>query len=234
MSHKGKNYRAARAKIDPAKKYTLEEGIGLLKEVAKARFPETVEVAIRLGVDPTKADQNVRGTVKLPHGTGKKVRILVFAKGEKEEEAKKAGADHVGADSLISKIRDENWLDFDLAIATPDMMGAVGKLGKILGPQGLMPNPKSGTVTFDVGKAVNEFKGGRVEFRVDKAGNVHVPVGKINFEPQQLMENILSLMEVVNSAKPATSKGIYLKGVSISSTMSPGVKILTSTLAGGV
>ncbi|MCX5868843.1 MAG: 50S ribosomal protein L1 [Proteobacteria bacterium] len=234
MSHKGKNYRAARAKIDPAKRYTLEEGIGLLKEVAKARFPETVEVAIRLGVDPTKADQMVRGTVKLPHGTGKKVRILVFAKGEKEEEAKKAGADHVGADSLISKIRDENWLDFDLAIATPDMMGAVGKLGKILGPKGLMPNPKSGTVTFDVGKTVNEFKGGRVEFRVDKAGNVHVPVGKINFEPQQLKENILSLMEMVNSVKPATSKGIYLKGVSLSSTMSPGVRILTSTLARGV
>jgi large subunit ribosomal protein L1 len=234
VSHKGKNYRAARAKIDPAKRYTLEEGIGLLKEVAKARFPETVEVAIRLGVDPTKADQMVRGTVKLPHGTGKKVRILVFAKGEKEEEAKKAGADHVGADSLISKIRDENWLDFDLAIATPDMMGAVGKLGKILGPKGLMPNPKSGTVTFDVGKTVNEFKGGRVEFRVDKAGNVHVPVGKINFEPQQLKENILSLMEMVNSVKPATSKGIYLKGVSLSSTMSPGVRILTSTLARGV
>lgn len=234
MSHKGKNYRAARAKIDPAKRYTLEEGIGLLKEVAKARFPETVEVAIRLGVDPTKADQMVRGTVKLPHGTGKKVRILVFAKGEKEEEAKKAGADHVGADSLISKIRDENWLDFDLAIATPDMMGAVGKLGKILGPKGLMPNPKSGTVTFDVGKAVNEFRGGRVEFRVDKAGNVHVPVGKINFESQQLKENILSLMEMVNSVKPATSKGIYLKGVSLSSTMSPGVRILTSTLARGV
>ena len=230
MSRRGKNYEAARAKIDPMKKYSLDEGIGLLKEVAKARFPETVEVAIRLGVDPSKADQNVRGTVKLPHGTGKKVRILVFAKGEKEEEARKAGADHVGGDNLIAKIRDENWLDFDMAIATPDMMGLVGKLGKILGPKGLMPNPKSGTVTFDVGKAVQEFRGGRVEFRVDKAGNVHVPVGKINFEPQQLKENIFSLMDMVNSVKPTTSKGIYLRGVSISSTMSPGVKILTSTL----
>ncbi len=230
MTQRGKNYRAARAKIDSNKKYSLEEGIGLLKEVAKAKFPETVEVAIRLGVDPTKADQNVRGTVKLPFGTGKKVRILVFAKGEKEEEARKAGADHVGGDDLIKKIREENWLDFDMAIATPDMMGAVGKLGKILGPKGLMPNPKSGTVTFDVGKAVQEFQGGRVEFRVDKAGNVHVPVGKINFEPEQLKENILSLMETMSSVKPATSKGVYLKGVSISSTMSPGIKILASTL----
>lgn len=233
MAKKGKRYLNAKEKVDSIKRYTLEDGVKLLKEFTHCKFPETVEIAIRLGVDPTKADQMVRGTVRLPHGTGKAVRVLVFAKGEKEEEAKNAGADYVGSDELITKIRDEGWLDFDLAIATPDIMGSVGKLGKILGPKGLMPNPKSGTVTFDVGKAVQEFKAGRVEFRVDKGGNLHVPVGKISFEEKQLMDNILSLVDAVNSLKPTTSKGVYLKGISISSTMSPGIKILPSSFSRG-
>ena len=231
MAKRGKRYNAAREKIDPLKKYSLDEGVKLLKEAVHCKFAETVEVAIRLGVDPTKADQMVRGTVKLPFGTGKAIRVLVFAKGEKEEEARNAGADYVGSDDLSAKIRDEGWLEFDLAVATPDMMGSVGKLGKILGPKGLMPNPKSGTVTFDIGKAVQEFKAGRVEFRVDKGGNLHVPVGKINFEENKLRENILSLVDAVNAMKPPTSKGVYLKGVSLSSTMSPGIKILTSSLS---
>jgi len=231
VAKRGKRYNAAREKIDPLKKYSLDEGVKLLKETVHCKFTETVEVAIRLGVDPTKADQMVRGTVKLPFGTGKAIRVLVFAKGEKEEEARNAGADYVGSDDLIARIRDEGWQEFDLAVATPDMMGSVGKLGKILGPKGLMPNPKSGTVTFDIGKAVQEFKAGRVEFRVDKGGNLHVPVGKSNFEENKLRENILSLVDAVNAMKPPTSKGVYLKGVSLSSTMSPGIKILTSSLS---
>jgi large subunit ribosomal protein L1 len=202
----------------------LAQAIDLSKANATAKFDETMDLAVRLGVDPKHADQMVRGTVVLPHGTGKKVRVLVFAKGEKEKEAREAGADYVGAEDLVEKIQG-GWLDFERAIATPDVMGQVGRLGKVLGPRGLMPNPKTGTVTFEVGKAVREFKGGKIEFRVEKTGIIHVPFGKASFSAQQLHENALAILEALLRAKPASSKGRYVKGISISSTMGPGVRV---------
>lgn len=224
MAHRGKKYLAARNKVDRNKRYELEEGVTLLLETTYAKFDEGVDVAIRLGVDPKKPDQMVRGTVVLPNGTGKKVRVLVFAKGQKEKEALDAGADIVGAEDLIEKIS-KGWLEFDKAIATPDIMGQVSKLGKILGPRGLMPNPKVGTVTFDLEKAIKEIKAGKVEFKVEKAGVVHVPVGKASFGPNRLLENIKALLEVIHRAKPPTSKGIYLRSIALSTTMGPGIKI---------
>lgn len=219
-----KKYVEARKKIDREKRYEMEEAIGLLPQVCFAKFDETVELALRLGVDPRHADQMVRGSVALPHGLGKTVRVLVFAKGEKEKEAQEAGADVVGAEELIEKIQ-KGWMEFDKAMATPDVMGMVSKLGKILGPRGLMPNPKVGTVTFDIAKTVKEMKAGRVEFRVDKAGNLHVPVGKISFGKEKLLENLNSLLDAVIRLKPPTSKGTYVKGMAISTTMSPGIKV---------
>jgi large subunit ribosomal protein L1 len=202
----------------------LAKAIEVAKGAATARFDETMEMAVRLGVDPKHADQMVRGTVVLPHGTGKQSRVLVFAKGEKEKEAKEAGADYVGAEDLVEQIQG-GWLEFDRAIATPDVMGLVGRLGKVLGPRGLMPNPKTGTVTFDIGRAVREFKGGKIEFRVEKAGIVHVPFGKASFGPQQLLDNATAVLEALVRAKPASSKGRYLKGITVSSTMGPGVPV---------
>jgi large subunit ribosomal protein L1 len=224
MGKKGKRYIKAKEHIDRNKRYDLEEGLRLVTECSYANFDESVDVAIRLGVDPRKADQMVRGSVLLPHGTGKKIRILVFAKGQKEKEATDAGADYVGAEELIEKISG-GWLEFDKAIATPDMMSSVGKLGKVLGPRGLMPNPKVGTVTFDIGKAVSEIKSGKVEFKVEKAGIVHVAVGKVSFGVEKLMENLRALLEVIIRAKPPTSKGIYLKSIAVSTTMGSGIKI---------
>jgi large subunit ribosomal protein L1 len=229
MSKRGKKYLEARQKIDRAKLYDLENGLQLLKESVHAKFDESVDMAIRLGVNPKHADQMVRGTVALPHGVGKSVRVLVFAKGEKEKEARDAGADHVGAEDLAEKITG-GWTDFDKAIATPDMMGVVGKLGKILGPRGLMPNPKVGTVTFDVGRAVKELKAGRVEFKVEKTGIVHTTVGKASFEIEKLKDNVLALMDVIVRAKPASSKGTYLKSVAISTTMGPGIKLDSNSM----
>lgn len=220
----GKNYREALAKIDRNQRYLLEDSLRLAKETARAKFDETVEIAIRLGVDPRQADQNIRGTVSLPHGMGKAVRVLAFAKGEKENEAREAGADFVGSDELIKKITD-GWLDFDKAVATPDMMAAVGRIGKVLGPRGLMPNPKTGTVSMDIGKAVREIKAGKLEFRVDKAGIVHVPVGKASFDPERLIENARAVIASVLRAKPASAKGNYIKGVTVATTMGPGIKI---------
>ena len=224
MSSRGKKYEEARKSVDRNKRYDLEMGIQILKDTAKAKFDESVDMAIRLGVNPKHSDQMVRGTVALPHGVGKAVRVLVFAKGEKEKEARDAGADFVGADDLVEKITG-GWTDFDKAIATPDMMGTVGKLGKILGPRGLMPNPKVGTVTFEVGRAVKELKAGRVEFKVEKTGIVHTTVGKASFAPEKLKENVLALMDVIIRAKPASSKGTYLKSIAISTTMGPGIKL---------
>lgn len=224
MKRKGKGYRAMLDKVDRIQRYPLEVAVRLAKETVRAKFDETVEIAIRLGVDPRQADQNVRGTVVLPHGMGKSVRVLVFAKGEKEREAQEAGADFVGAEDLIKKIND-GWLDFDKTVATPDMMGSVGRIGKILGPRGLMPNPKTGTVTQDVAKAVKEIKAGKLEFRVDKAGNIHVPVGKASFNTENLLENARAVLTAIMRAKPASAKGNYLLTVTVSTTMGPGVKI---------
>ena len=224
MAHRGKKYLEAKSKGDRNKRYELEEGVKLLVETSYAKFDEGVDLAIRLGVDPKKADQMVRGTAVLPHGTGKKVRVLVFAKGQKEKEAQDAGADMVGADDLIEKIS-KGWLEFDKAIATPDMMGSVSKLGKILGPRGLMPNPKVGTVTFDLERAIREIKAGKVEFKVEKAGIIHLPVGKVSFGFDRLLENIKTLLEVILRAKPPTSKGVYLRSIALSTTMGPGIKI---------
>jgi large subunit ribosomal protein L1 len=224
MGTRGKKYLEARGKVDRSKRYELDQGVKLLVETAYAKFDEGVDLAIRLGVDPKKADQMVRGTAVLPHGTGKKVRVLVFAKGQKEKEALDAGADFVGAEDLIEKIS-KGWLEFDKAIATPDMMGLVSKLGKILGPRGLMPNPKVGTVTFDLEKAIREIKAGKVEFKVEKAGVVHVPVGKVSFGFDRLLENTRTLLEVILRAKPPTSKGIYLRSIALSTTMGPGIMI---------
>jgi large subunit ribosomal protein L1 len=221
---KGKKQTVALAKVDRNKAYLLEEAITLVKDAAYAKFDETVELVVRLGVDPRKADQMVRGAVVLPNGLGKDVRVLVFAKGEKALEATAAGADHVGADELVAKIQ-AGWFDFDTAIATPDMMGTVGKIGKLLGPRGLMPNPKVGTVTFDIGRAVSEAKSGKVEYRVEKAGIVHAPVGKVSFEVDKLRGNIVALMDALVKAKPSTSKGAYLKKISLSSTMGPGINL---------
>lgn len=225
MGRHGKKYFAAAAKIDPEKSYPLDEAIKLAVESRYAKFDETVEMAVRLGVDPRQADQNVRGTVILPHGTGRRVRVLVIGKGDKVKEAESAGADFAGGEELTKKIADENWLDFDVVISTPDMMGAVGRLGKILGPRGLMPNPKVGTVTFDVAKAVREVKAGKVEYRVEKAGIVHVPVGKVSFGPEKLTENAMALVAALVRAKPAAAKGNYLRSMSVATTMGPGVMI---------
>jgi len=224
MSGNGKTFRAVLAKVDRNQRYLLEDSLRLAKETARAKFDETVELAIRLGVDPRQADQNIRGTVSLPHGMGKTVRVLAFAKGEKEKEAQEAGADFVGSDELIKKIS-EGWLDFDKAVATPDMMAAVGRIGKVLGPRGLMPNPKTGTVSVDIGKAIKEIKAGKLEFRVDKAGVVHVPVGKASFGAEQLIDNAKAVLQSILRAKPASAKGNYVKGVTVATTMGPGIKI---------
>jgi large subunit ribosomal protein L1 len=224
MFKRGKNFIEAKKKVEPGKRYTLKEAVEIVVNTGRAKFDETVDAAIRLGVNPQHADQMVRGSVVLPNGLGKSVRVLVFAKGEKEKEALDAGADIVGSDDIIEKIKG-GWLEFDRVIATPDVMGNVGKLGKILGPRGLMPNPKVGTVTFDVAKAVQELKAGKVEFRVEKAGIVHSPVGKVSFGVDKLIENISALLEVIMKLKPASSKGTYVKSISLSTTMGPGVKV---------
>lgn len=224
MLRRGKRIRAARAKVEPTKRYTLKEATEMVVAMPGAKFDETVDAAVRLGVNPAHADQMVRGSVVLPNGLGKAVRVLVFAKGEKEKEALDAGADLVGNDDVIERIK-EGWLEFDRVIATPDMMGAVGKIAKILGPRGLMPNPKVGTVTFDVAGAVKELKAGKVEFRVEKTGIVHSPVGKVSFGPEKLRENIHALLDVIVKLKPASSKGTYIRSISISSTMGAGVKV---------
>lgn len=220
----GKRYEAAKAKVEAEKAYDIEEGFKLVPETVCAKFDETVEVSGKLGVDPKHPEQMVRGTIVLPHGIGKTVRVLVFAKGEKAVEAQEAGADFVGAEELLEKVS-KGWLDFDAIVATPDIMGAVGKLGKVLGPRGLMPNPKLGTVTFEVKKAVSDLKAGKVEFRVDKAGNIHVPVGKASFGPLKLKENFLALMEAIVKAKPAASKGTYLRSLFLSTTMGPSIRL---------
>lgn len=230
MAKHGKKYLEALKLADRTKVYDVREAFELLEKTAVANFDETIEVAIRLGVDPRHADQQVRGTVTLPHGTGKSVRVLVFAKGDKIKEAEEAGADYVGAEDLVAKV-ENGFLDFDVAIATPDMMGSVGKLGRILGPRGLMPNPKAGTVTFDVGKAVKEVKAGKIEFRVDKTGIVHAPIGKKSFGADKLIDNFNALMDAIIKAKPASAKGQYIKSVVVSSTMGPGIKINPQKIA---
>lgn len=230
MTNTSKGYRTAIEKIDREKQYPLTEAVSLTRGVAHAKFDETVELAVRIGVDPRKADQNIRGTVVLPHGTGRTVRVAVFAKGEKAKEAETAGADVVGGEELVKRISEDGWLEFDKAVATPDMMGLVGRLGKILGPRGLMPNPKVGTVTTDVGRAVQELKGGKVEFRVDKAGNVHVPVGKVSFGDQKILDNASVVLDSLVKAKPSTAKGTYLLRVAVSTTMGPGVRIDPMTI----
>lgn len=225
MPDYGKKYLAARNLVDRTKRYDLVEALALVKRVHPAKFDETVEVAVRLGVDPRHADQMVRGSVVMPHGIGKVARVLVFAKGEKEKEALEAGADYVGAEDLVAKIQQEGWLEFDRAVATPDMMSLVGRLGRVLGPRGLMPNPKSGTVTFEVGRVVREIKAGKVEFRVDKAGIIHAPLGKVSFPDEALVENARAIIDALIRIKPASSKGQYIKGIAVSSTMGPGVKV---------
>jgi large subunit ribosomal protein L1 len=222
----GKLYAKATTQVDREKVYTVEDAVDLTRKVAYAKFDESVDLAVRLGVNPKYADQMVRGAVVLPHGTGKQVRVLVFAKGEKEREAREAGADIVGAEDLVEKIQG-GWLEFDTAVATPDLMGQVGRLGKILGPRGLMPNPKVGTVTFDIARAVREVKAGKVEFKVDKAGNVHVPIGKKSFSATQLAANAHAVLEALVKAKPAAAKGQYLRSITLASTMSPGVPVDT-------
>jgi large subunit ribosomal protein L1 len=229
MSHKGKNYRSAADKLEK-RPYPLEDAIGLVQETAYAKFDETVEVSMRLGVNPRHADQMLRSSVALPHGTGKSVRVVVFAKGERAAEAQQAGADLVGAEDLVAKIQ-EGWLDFDSAIATPDMMGLVGRLGRVLGPRNLMPNPKVGTVTMDVGKAVRELKAGRIDFRTEKTGIVHAPIGKVSFGGDKLRENLMALLETLQRLKPSTAKGKYFKSVTLSSTMGPGLRLDTNEVA---
>jgi len=221
----GKKYKAVAALVDRTRLFGVEEAVGLAKKTARAKFDETVDLAIKLGVDPKQADQMVRGTVVLPHGTGKKVKVLVFAKGEKEKEARDAGADYVGAEDLAEKITKEGWTDFDTVVATPDIMGLVGRLGKVLGPRGLMPNPKTGTVTFDLAKAIKEIRAGKVEYRVEKAGIVHVPVGKASFDENKLVDNAKAVLESILKAKPSSSKGKYLRSASVSTTMGPGVRM---------
>jgi large subunit ribosomal protein L1 len=229
MPKHGKKYLAASSKVNREAKYSLDESLNLLKETAFAKFDETVEVAMRLGVDPKYPDQQVRGSVVLPNGTGKVLRVLVFAKGEKEKEALEAGADVVGNDDLIAKIQG-GWLEFDKAVATPDMMGAVGKIGKLLGPRGLMPNPKVGTVTFDVARAVKDLKGGKVDFHVDKTGTLHSGIGKISFGTEQLGQNFMAFYEAINKAKPSGAKGTYIKTITLTTTMGPGIRINTNSL----
>lgn len=224
MANRGKKYRNAIATLDRNTRYTIEEAVAKIKETAYASFDETVEIAFRLGIDPKHADQVVRGTVVLPHGIGKDVSVLVIAQGEKYTEAQEAGADVVGAQDIIDKISG-GWIGFDTVITTPDMMGQVSKLGRILGPRGLMPNPKSGTVTFDIARAVKEAKAGKIEFRVDKIGNVHAPIGKLSFENEKLIENFRTLVDIIVRARPASTKGIYLRNITVCSTMGPGFKI---------
>ncbi len=224
---RGKNYKDSVALYDSAEQYETVEAIELIKKTAKAKFDETVEIHIRLGVDSRHADQQVRGAVVLPNGTGKTLKVLVFAKGENATEAEAAGADYVGAEDLSDKIKNENWFDFDVAIATPDMMGVVGRIGRVLGPKGLMPNPKAGTVTMDVTKAVNDAKAGKIEYRLDKTNIIHCVIGKASFETDKLIENFKTLMEAIVKAKPSSSKGTYLKSVTLTTTMGPGVKINT-------
>jgi large subunit ribosomal protein L1 len=227
----GKRLQAQRAKVDPKKSYSLQEGCDVVVGTASAKFDETVELAIRLGVDPKKADQNIRGSISLPHGLGKDVRVAVFAKGEKVQEATDAGADIVGGDDLVEKIKG-GFFDFDTVVATPDMMAQVGKVGKLLGPRGLMPSPKVGTVTFDVGETVKSVKAGRAEYRVDKAGIIHAAIGKASFGAEKLIENAQALLQAVNRAKPATSKGVYLKSASVALTMGPGIALDVAPLRG--
>ena len=225
-----KRAKSAEAQFDRSQEYPVEEALGIMKKLPGTKFDETVDLSLRLGVDPKHADQMVRGAIVLPHGIGKAVRVAVFAKGEKEREAREAGADVVGAEDLVERIQG-GWLEFDSAVATPDLMGQVGRLGKVLGPRGLMPNPKLGTVTFDVGRAVREVKAGKVEFRVDKAGNVHVPIGKRSFPQEQLAANALALLEAIVRAKPSASKGTYLRSITLSSTMGPGIKVDAQRIA---
>lgn len=227
MAKHGKKFRAADAQVDALKKYEMLEALGLVKQLSFAKFDESVDVAVNLNVNPRHADQMVRGSTSLPHGRGRDVRVLVFAKGEKATEAREAGADFVGDMDLVEKIQD-GWLEFDTAVATPDMMGQVGRIGRVLGPRGLMPNPKTGTVTFDVGKIVGELKAGRVEFRVDKAGIIHVSFGRVSFEGEKLQDNLMSVLETLARLKPSSSKAPYFKGITVSSTMGPGVSIDTS------
>ncbi|WP_096155994.1 MULTISPECIES: 50S ribosomal protein L1 [Bacillus] len=228
MAKKGKKFIEAAKLVDRTVAYSVTEAVELAKKTSIAKFDATVEVAFRLGVDPRKNDQQIRGAVVLPHGTGKTQRVLVFAKGEKAKEAEAAGADYVGDADFITKIQ-QGWFDFDVIVATPDMMGEVGKLGRVLGPKGLMPNPKTGTVSFDVTKAVNEIKAGKVEYRVDKAGNIHVPIGKVSFENEKLVENFATIYDTLLKVKPAAAKGTYVKNVTVTSTMGPGVKVDPST-----
>jgi large subunit ribosomal protein L1 len=228
MSKRGKAYKAATDQLDRDKRYALEEAVSLMKSTNATKFDATIDLAVRLGVNPRHADQMVRGAVVLPHGTGKKVRVIVFAKGEKAKEAEAAGADVVGSDDLVAKIK-EGWLDFDKAIATPDMMGHVGRIGRVLGPRGLMPNPKTGSVTMNVGQAVTDSKAGKVDFRVEKAGIVHVGVGKVSFGEDQIVENVRTLVDQLMKLKPASAKGTYLRSITLSSTMGPGIKISASS-----
>ena len=224
MKH-GKKYQDSVKLIDHLKQYDPDEAVSLVVQTGKAKFDETVEISVRLGVDPRHADQQVRGAVVLPHGTGRTIRVLVIAKGEKAKEAEAAGADFVGAEDMIAKIQQENWFDFDVCVATPDMMGLVGRIGRVLGPKGLMPNPKSGTVTMDVTKAIHEIKAGKVEYRLDKTAIIHCPIGKVSFGPEKLGENLQSLMDAINKAKPAAAKGTYVRSLYLSSTMGPGVRV---------
>lgn len=228
---KGKRYAAAAKLVDRTNLYDVEEAVDIVKKSASAKFDETVEAHIRLGVDGRHADQQVRGAVVLPHGTGKTVRVLVFAKGDKVAEAEAAGAEHVGGEELIPKIQNEGWLDFDVVVATPDMMGVVGRLGRVLGPKGLMPNPKAGTVTMDVTKAVNEIKAGKIEYRLDKTNIIHVPIGKASFSTEQIADNFHTLMGAINKARPSAAKGQYLRSVVITSTMGPGIKLNTGKIS---
>lgn len=222
---RGKKYTEAAKLVDRATQYDVADAISLVKKTAIAKFDETVETHVRLGVDGRHADQQVRGAVVLPHGTGKTVRVLVFAKGDKVAEAEAAGADYVGGEELIPRIQNEGWFEFDVVVATPDMMGVVGRLGRVLGPKGLMPNPKAGTVTMDVAKAVNDIKAGKIEYRLDKANIIHCPIGKVSFTEEQLAENFNTLMDAIIKAKPASAKGTYMKSVTVASTMGPGVKV---------
>ncbi|WP_027365862.1 50S ribosomal protein L1 [Desulfotruncus alcoholivorax] len=225
MPKHGKRYQDAFKQVDRSTVYEPLDAMELVKKLAKAKFDETVEAAIRLGVDPRHADQQVRGAMVLPHGTGKSRSVLVFARGDKAKEAEEAGADFVGAEDVVEKIQKEGWLGFEVAIATPDMMGVVGKLGRILGPRGLMPNPKTGTVTFDVARAIQEVKAGKIEYRVDKAGNIHAPIGKVSFDAQKLADNLKALVQQLVRVKPSAAKGQYIKGITVTSTMGPGVKV---------